>query len=120
MKKFIIMLENNKFIVIIHACPNSVGSFQWYILDDPNSEIKTSIDGKIYECISITNEYIRDNYNGKWLACHCNIDGESFNEGCIYLTDNFIEIIKENQFDVIEFTDQNGNISSRKYVKEEQ
>lgn len=37
MEKYIILGTDGKFVIIVHACPNAKGKFQWYLVDEPNS-----------------------------------------------------------------------------------
>lgn len=126
MKKFIILQNNGEFIAIFHAAPHKIGEFQWYLRYEPDEstisvenashfieKVKTTtIDNAIFESISFSSEEIRKWLKGKWLGCVCKIEGEknSYDEGYVYLTDDFIEIIKRNQFDSIEFFGEDGNI----------
>lgn len=110
MKKFILLSCDGHFVIIIHACPNAVGRFQWYLVDDPNSEKESNIDGQIYESITISSDTICNEYQDKWLCCKCEVLDDKYIEGCVYLTNNFIEMIKNNQFDEINFFDKDGNI----------
>lgn len=110
MKNNIVLQTNGGFFITIHAAPNLFGEFQWYCMDDPNQDSKANIERQIYESITLSSEDIKKNYMNKWLACHCEVKGEQYDEGCVYLTDDFIEIIKSNQFDAISFTGEDGNI----------
>ena len=110
MKKFICLEMNGSFTIIVHACPNSVGKFQWYLVDEPNSENEYILDGQIYESITILSDDIYNKYLNKWLCCKCEVEGDSYIELCVYLINNFSEMIKTNQFDIINFYDKDGNI----------
>lgn len=108
MKKFIFIITNDDFIIILHACPNAIGKFQWYWMDDPNDEVINKIEGQVYESITIASEQIKEKYKNKWLGCFCDVPDGKYHEGCVFLTDNVIEMIGENQFDNISFADQKG------------
>lgn len=110
MRKHIILGTNDDFVIIIHACPDAVGKFQWYLLDEPNSEEKHILDGQIYESITILSNDIHDKYLNKWLCCRCEIEDEKYNEGCVYLTDGFLKMIELNKFDTVEFFGNDGDI----------
>lgn len=110
MEKTILLSCDGNFVIIIHACPNAVGKFQWYLVDDPNSEKESNIDDQIYESITISSNSICNEYRDKWLCCQCEVSDDKYAEGCVYLTNNFIEMIKTNQFDEIAFFDKDGNI----------
>ena len=104
------------FCLIIHACPGAIGEFRWYLADDPNESKRKMLKGQIYESIEFTSEQIQEGYEGKWLCCRCNVDGNTYDEGCLYLTSNFVDMIQENQFKSVGFFDKNGQISGSKYV----
>ena len=110
MHKTIVLKDNKTFIVVAHACPKAIGEFQWYLVDDPNSDKEYIIDGEEYESIVLSNDVINDTYKNKWLCCKCNVNGEIYSEGCIFLSDDFIEMISKNQFDEIQVCDEDGNI----------
>lgn len=110
MLKYIILEPDNTFVLVVHACPNEIGKFQWYIVEDPNSEHKQIIDNQIYESITIASKTINNKYQNKWLCCECEVNNEKYIEGCIYLSNNFTEMIKTNQFDEVNFFDKHGNI----------
>lgn len=110
MEKYIILGVDGNFIVIVHACPNAVGKFQWYLVDEPNEDVKFALDGHIYESVTISNDTISEKYQNKWLCCKCEIGDDKYTEGFVYLSNNFIEMISVNQFDRIEFFGENGNI----------
>ena len=67
MKKYIILDVDGTFVVVVHACPNAIGRFQWYLVDDPNDDKEYILDGEIYENIAISSNHIRLNYLNKWL-----------------------------------------------------
>jgi hypothetical protein len=111
MYKILLLNENNEFHLIIHAFPDSEkGVFQWYLTDNPNSEHAEMIVDEIYESIALSSEKIKNNYNKKWIYCHCKTEDSSYNEGCVLLSDNFIDMIRNNDFDDISFYDKQGNI----------
>lgn len=112
MQKFILLYDNGEFLVIFHAAPNKLGDFQWYLMNEPKECSETNISKEVYESIVLTSEDIEKYYQGKQLACHCKIDDEkhAYNEGPVYLTSNYIEMIKINQFDSISFLNEHGNI----------
>lgn len=115
MTKHIILNEDKEFLVIIHACPMETGLFQWYTLVDPNECHKKNIKKEIYESITLSSDSIKQKYYRKWLACHCEVNGTSYEEGCVYLTDDFIDMIRENQFDTIDIFDKDGMVK-REYI----
>jgi len=110
MEKYIILGTDGTFVVIVHACPNAIGKFQWYLIDDPNSEKEFLLDGQIYESITISSDNISNEYQNKWLCCKCEVEDDNYIEGCFYLSNDFLEIISVNQFDVINFFGKDGNI----------
>ena len=110
MEKYIILGADGKFVIIIHACPNSKGRFQWYLVENPNSEKEYILDNQIYESITISSDNISNMYQDKWLCCKCEVENDSYIEGSVYLSSNFPEIISINQFDVINFFGKDGNI----------
>lgn len=110
MKKHIILGTDGTFIVIIHACPNAIGKFQWYLVDEPNDENEYILDGQIYESITISSTDISNKYQNKWLCCKCKIEDDNYIEGCVYLSNDFCKMINTNQFDVINFFGKDGNI----------
>lgn len=114
-KKYICVNNDNDFCIILHACPNAIGKFQWYWMDEPNNEIKKNIEGEVYESITISSQQIKEKYINKWLACHCDVSDETYEEGCVYLTDNVIDMIRENQFDNISFYDEKGMTKANFY-----
>lgn len=111
MDKYIIVDSAENFVIIVHACPNVIGKFQWYLVDEPNSARKYIMDGQVYESITISCDDICAKYLNKWLCCKCEIeDNNYYIEGCVYLTSDFLEMIKLNQFDTINFFGKDGNI----------
>lgn len=108
------------FIIVVHACPEAKGEFQWYLVDDPNREKEKVLTGQIYESITITSQQIQESYKGKYLCCHCKVDGYSYDEGCLYLTSSFVDMICKNQFNSINFLDENGMIRGSHYAKWEE
>lgn len=110
MEKCIILATDGTFVIIVHACPNAIGKFQWYLVDEPNSEKKYILDGQTYESIVISSADICNNYLNKWLCCKCEIENDTYTEGCVYLANDFLELIKVNQFDVIRFFGKDGDI----------
>ena len=110
MTNFIIVNNNGEFIVIAHACPGAMGKFQWYLVDDPNSDKKRNIAGQVHESFIISSDKIDKKYKDKWLCCKCEVSGEEYNEGCLLLKDNLVEIIGSNPFDSVKFFGADGNI----------
>lgn len=110
MQKFILLRNNGEFFVIVHAAPNQQGKFQWYWMNDPNEDPEVNIAGEVFESITLSSQNIKAHYQKKWLACHCEVEGSRYNEGCVYLTDDFVEMIKANQFDAIDFFGEDGMI----------
>lgn len=110
MRKIIIEHTKGDFFITIHAAPNMFGKFQWYWMNEPNEVSGNDIKGQVYESITLSKENIKKNYMNKWLACHCEVDGECYNEGCVYLTGDFIEMIRSNLFDEVSFIGDDGNI----------
>lgn len=110
----------DEFFIIAHACPGKTGEFQWYLVDDPNETKEEVLEGQIYESITLSNTKIKKLYEGKWLCCRCKVDGDVYDEGCLYLTDSFLDMILENQFDNVAFFDKNGMIRGSQYVKKEE
>lgn len=66
MEKYIILEKDGTFIIIVHACPNARGKFQWYLTEEPNnnSEKKHILNGAIYESITISSNIIKEKYHG--------------------------------------------------------
>lgn len=121
MENYIIYSKTaGEFVIIAHACPGKTGAFQWYLVDDPNETKETILEEQIYESITLPSTQIKELYEGKWLCCHCKVDGDVYDEGCLYLTDSFIDMIRENQFDKVDFFDKNGWIRGSQYVKKEE
>lgn len=110
MEKCIILATDGTFVIIVHACPNAIGKFQWYLVDEPNSEKKYILAGQTCESIVISSVDICNNYLNKWLCCKCEIEDDTYTEGCVYLANDFLELIKVNQFDVIRFFGKDGDI----------
>ena len=110
MEKYIILGTDGSFIVIVNACPNADGKFQWYLVDNPNSERKYILDNQTYKSITISSDNISNEYQNKWLCCKCEIQDDNYIEGCVYLSSDFLEMISVNQFDVINFFGTDGNI----------
>lgn len=110
MEKYIISGADGKFVVIVHAYPNTIGKFQWYLVDEPNSKKEYILDGQIYESITISSDNISNKYQNKWLCCKCEVEDDNYIEGCVYLSNDFLKIISVNQFDVINFFGKDGNI----------
>lgn len=108
------------FCLIVDACPGAIGEFQWYLTDDPNESNRKMLKGQTYESITLISEQIQEGYEGKWLCCRCNVDGHTYDEGCLYLTSNFVDMIQENRFKSVGFFDENGQISGNKYVEKEE
>ena len=110
MEKYIILGTDGTFLIIVHACPNAIGKFQWYLVDDPNGEKEYILNGQIYESIIISSANINNTYQNKWLCCKCEIGDDNYIEGCVYLSNDFCKMISTNQFDVINFFGKDGNI----------
>lgn len=110
MEKYIILGTDGTFVIIVHACPNAIGRFQWYLADEPYGEKKNILNGQVYESITISSDDICAEYLHKWLCCKCEIENDNYIEGCVYLTNDFLEMIKANQFDIINFFGTDGNI----------
>lgn len=110
MEKYIVLGTDGTFVIIVHACPNAIGKFQWYLVDEPNSEKKYILDGQVYESFIISSDDICIKYLNKWLCCKCEIENDNYIEGFVYLTNDFLEMIKANQFDIINFFGNDGNI----------
>lgn len=109
MDKTICLKTDGTFFIVAHAYPGKDGEFQWFLLDDPNTtESRRNLENETYESIVLSNDSL-DMYKNKWLCCKCEVDGEKFTEGCIFLTDDFAEIISSNQFDEIKICDEEGN-----------
>lgn len=110
MQIFIVLQQNSKFTIIVHAAPNETGRFQWYWMDDPNEGPEINIKGAVHESVTLSSDEIRKCYQEKWLACHCHINGEEFpyNQGCVYLTSDFGEMIRRNRFDKIFLVGEDG------------
>lgn len=109
MKKCL-MLSKEDFFLIVHACPNKQGVFQWYVLDDPNNSKKRKLKGQVYESITIGKEWLKKKGNGKWLACHCIVDGEEYDELCCKLFNSFEMLLLKNKFDTVSVCGEDGNI----------
>lgn len=58
MEKYIILGTDGKFVIIVHACPNAKGKFQWYLVDEPNSDKEYILNGQVYESIIISSDNI--------------------------------------------------------------
>lgn len=102
MEKHIILGTHGAFSITIHACPNAIGKFQWYLVDDPNDEKEYILDGQIHESITITSTDINNKYQNKWLCCKCKVGDDNYIEGCVYLSNDFYEMITVNQFDTMD------------------
>lgn len=107
MVKHIILGTDGTFVIIVHACPGSIGKFQWYLAGELNTGEKYILDGQIYESVTISSDTINNKYQNKWL--YCKYEGE-YIEDYVYLTNNFSEMISANQFDTIGFFGKDGNI----------
>ena len=110
MEKSIILDADGKFTIIVHAAPKAVGKFQWYLIGEPNSDKEYILDGQIYESIVVPSNKIKGKWKNKWLCCKCEVDGEKYLEGCVFLRNNFVDMINFNQFDTIQFFNKDGNI----------
>lgn len=110
MESYILLKTNGEFVVIVHACPHAIGKFQWYLVDEPNSENKYILDGQTHESIVILSNEICNEYLDKWLCCKCEIGDDNYTEGCVYLSNDFLKMIRTNQFDIINFFDEDGEI----------
>ena len=102
MKKNINISSIEEFDIFVQAIDNYMqGDFQWYIMDDPNEGAEHIIEGEVHNTIYLSSKEIGEKYKDKYLACHCKVQGEKYNEGCVYLTDSFVEIMTKNQFNKI-------------------
>lgn len=110
MRKFLLLFENNEFIIILHACPHCLREFQWCIADGADCRNLKNIENQTYESISLSSEIIRDKYNQKWIYGKHKHNEEWQNGEAVLLSDNFIDIIRNNQFDNIAFFGTDGNI----------
>lgn len=111
--------SEDSYCLIVHAYPGAIGEFQWYLTDDPNGSKRKMLKRQTYESITFTSEQIQEGYEGKWLCCRCNVNGYTYDEGCLYLISNFIDMIQENQFQSISFFDENGWVRGSKYIEKE-
>ena len=121
MKQFIVYSKiEDDFYIIVDAHTGQTGEFQWYLVDDPNETKKEILKRQIYASITLSSAQIQKAYEGKWLCCHCKVDGDVYNEGCLYLTDSLMDIIRENQFENIVCYNENGKICGNQYMKMEE
>lgn len=111
MKKFIVLGTDGSFVIILHACPNTSGNFQWYVTDSEESNEKFALSGQKFESICISSDQMGNAlYKDQWIYCECEVDGKSFSTEKIYLDEDFITIVSQNQFSDISFFNESGNI----------
>lgn len=86
-------------------------SFQWFLSDTPSWEnAKPYVNRTLYG-ITLTDDIIRNECEGKWLACRMEKDGSVYDETeFIFLTTNPILLMHRNNFNVIDFIDEQGDL----------
>lgn len=108
MKKFMSLCADGEFFIVLHAAPDQDGKFQWFFSDDFDALYRININGQVYESIVLSSEDIREHYMDKFIGC--DIDDEQNAIENVYLTDSFVDMIRDNQFDIIDFFDDDGYI----------
>lgn len=113
MIKYIALTADNRFDLILHAYPNATNcKFQWYVVKDLNDNNPQKLQQQVYESLVLCDETIKKNLKDKWVYCHCITPDDNFNTGCVYLTDDVMEIMRRNSFEKICFYDEDGMIRS--------
>lgn len=117
MTKTFLTISNNKksdieFSLICHAACDETGKFQWFLKDDPNDNIEMKIEDVVCESITLDSEWIKENAEDKWLACHCAVEDEEYEytEMLCHLSSDAITIIRDNPLDVIELYDEKEDL----------
>lgn len=100
MKNFIILNCDNSFNIILHACPDARGVFQWYLYNDLDQGESRKIEGQTYESITLSSDAIVEKkLSGKWIGCHYEVNGIKSATELIYLSDSFVDMIRDNPFE---------------------
>lgn len=118
MEKYAIKSKKSKDndILILHALPNEMAKFQWYISENI-CEQGILIDGQVYESYTISAEKIKENnYEGKYIHCEylkTKLDNYEKTEYTLldYSIDNMIK--NGTIFNDISEFDEEGNISPK-------
>lgn len=115
-KKFVVITNKRTdeidFFLICHAACNKIGNFQWFITDDPNYDFNKStvLEEEVYESITLSSKWIRENAENKWLGCHCLLKDDEYTEILCCLSSDILSIFRNNTVDMIDVCDSNGNI----------
>lgn len=112
-KTHIVICQDDQFYIIIHALDNirdEYGEFKWYLMVDPNTDKREYLNGQIYESVTLGTAFLKE-HKGKWIGCQCIFTDISYDEGCFYLSDNFVDMLKKEQMDSICIADEDGNMN---------
>lgn len=110
-KTIVLSPEDSFYIVLDTRHDSRECQYQWYIADSLMDENAQEIKGHTYTSIALSKgEILRDKWANKWIYCECRADGQVSRECIVKLTDNFMDMIRENQFSKISFIDREGNI----------
>lgn len=112
--------EHDDFYCVLHAFDANQKavnySFQWYLMDELQSDAVEEISNQIFESITFNREFATEN-EGKWIYCHCEVDDKVYDTDPVCLSGDFIEMINRNLFDVVDFFNKDGNFDgTRRYV----
>lgn len=104
--------NNTEFFLICHAAYDKTGKFQWFLKDDPNDNIEIIIEDAVCESIELDSEWIKENAEGKWLACHCAVKDEEYEytKMLCHLSSDAITIICNNTLDAIGLYDEKKDL----------
>ncbi len=110
-KTIVLSPEGSFYIVLDTRHDSRECRYQWYIADSLMDENAQEIKGHTYTSIALSKgEILRDKWANKWIYCECRADGQASRECIVKLTDNFMDMIRENQFSKISFIDKEGNV----------
>lgn len=115
MEKYIIKyngIYNSNYAIILHAAPRQIGNFEWRIkkqLTDTDYEIVSFGNG--FESITLSTIHNFDFFEQKkgWhIYCHVKTQNGIYDTKSIVIASNFIEAIKNNDFDKISIIKDDG------------
>ena len=105
-------IDNNDFYLILHAAYNQIGNFQWYLTDNLNDKKEEYLGDEVYESITLSQKWIKENAEGKWIGCHCLLKDNECTEILCRLSSDICELIRQGTFEQIDVLSANGNFGS--------
>lgn len=121
-KSFLIVNKQGKddvdFFLILHSACDQQGNFQWFLKDGSNDNKEQYIEDQVYESITISSKWIKENAENKCIGCHCLLKDEEYTEMLGMLSSDILTIIRNNSLFSIDICDDNGNIKNSYVIKD--